>query len=335
MHQRQTAVRTHASTIACLYMLYIVRKGELQLYSVGQRVRYRSPAVDVRKDQLYSDSACATNRAVFAGVPLHTPLFTHDRNTQLVRNRLHTHTLVGVADARGCKTGVSVCAHWRGVARTTRPSTCRAPPTTAEESMPTNKQVRVAPPTSSDTNHEGRREASAARARNKQGGHFFALIFVVCACTSAAAATSDSDALDARMRSQTPRPLAPASVLFMPLDERFATRGLVLNLAPIAGSSFRIITPPHELLPHHKRAADPKALVEWVEARAGSAHALIASVEMLVYGGLIASRVSNDTSAEVDARIAWLSLLPSRYPAMRVLLSSVVMRIPSYNGACP
>ena len=158
----------------------------------------------------------------------------------------------------------------------------------------------------------------------------FALMTMVCARTAAVA--GDGNALNTRVHSQTPQPRAPVSVLFIPLDERFATRGLVLNLAPIAASSFHIITPPPELLPRHKQAADPRVLAEWVEARASSADALIASVEMLVYGGLIASRVSNDTIAEVGARVAWLSTLPDRYPTMRVLLSSVVMRIPSYDG---
>lgn len=59
--------------------------------------------------------------------------------------------------------------------------------------------------------------------------------------------------------------------------------------------------------------------------------ALVASVEMLIYGGLIASRCSNDTTADVEARVRWLSGLSTRFPGLRLYLSTVVMRIPSYN----
>ena len=116
------------------------------------------------------------------------------------------------------------------------------------------------------------------------------------------------------------------TVLFLPLDERFATRGLTLNLGHIA-PAYDILTPPEELISFRKIPADPRQLQEWVEGRVGSAHALLASVEMLVYGGLIASRCCNDSSALISERVHWLGGLAARFPRLRLYLSSVVVRV--------
>ena len=146
-------------------------------------------------------------------------------------------------------------------------------------------------------------------------------------------------------------------MLFVPLDERFATRGLWLNMAPIAAAAYSVETPPLSLICHRKTPANITALHQWVEDRAAAAlaqHAepsqprrphnsppppppppsavLVASVDMLIYGGLIASRSSNDTEAAVLARVRWLAGLPRRFPGLRLYLSTTVMRIPAYNG---
>ena len=66
-------------------------------------------------------------------------------------------------------------------------------------------------------------------------------------------------------------------------------------------------------------------------AAPNSGPALVASVDMLIYGGLIASRSSNDSEATVLERVRWLADLPRRFPGLRLYLSTTVMRIPAYN----
>eukprot|EP00466_Bigelowiella_natans_P004567 jgi/Bigna1/142008/aug1.66_g16716 len=120
-------------------------------------------------------------------------------------------------------------------------------------------------------------------------------------------------------------------VIYVPLDERFATRGLWLNLAKIAGSAYEIRTPPPEIISRRKKSANISALHAWVESNSPSASAMVASAEMLLYGGLIASRISNDSESQVTRRLEWLAGLSDK-SGMAVYLSTVVMRIPSYNG---
>ena len=79
------------------------------------------------------------------------------------------------------------------------------------------------------------------------------------------------------------------------------------------------------------------ALDAWMDATlppvgVGGGAAVI-SAEFYLYGGLITSRCSNDTTDAVLARLATLLSFKRTYPALALYVSSVVMRIPSYNEA--
>ena len=57
----------------------------------------------------------------------------------------------------------------------------------------------------------------------------------------------------------------------------------------------------------------------------------ILSAEMFLYGGLIASRISNDTIETITNNWNTVKALQARYQ-FKLYLSNVVMRIPAYNG---
>ena len=72
-------------------------------------------------------------------------------------------------------------------------------------------------------------------------------------------------------------------------------------------------------------------IFDWLEKSIPEADAAVVSLEMALYGGLINSRVSNDTLASIMDRLYRLSnLLTSTH--IPVFLTTVVMRIPSYDG---
>ncbi len=102
-----------------------------------------------------------------------------------------------------------------------------------------------------------------------------------------------------------------------------------LNLA--STTPFAVASPPVNLLPHLKQFPPLDQLHEWVENTLPTVNTLIISCEMFLYGGLIASRSSNDTTEEVMTRLQTLIDYKTRYPNLTCYLSSVVMRIPSYN----
>jgi hypothetical protein len=120
------------------------------------------------------------------------------------------------------------------------------------------------------------------------------------------------------------------SVLFLPLDERFTTRDAFLNLA--ATTPFCIRTPPTDLLPLWKYDCDIQQLHDWVDENIGYVNTAIISSEMYLYGGLIRSRTSNDSTAVIQARLDKLRSYSARRSDLSLYISNVVMRIPAYNG---
>lgn len=53
---------------------------------------------------------------------------------------------------------------------------------------------------------------------------------------------------------------------------------------------------------------------------------------MYLYGGLIASRISNDTQAEISKRLDSLELRKVFNKGLKIYASAVVMRIPASDG---
>ena len=59
---------------------------------------------------------------------------------------------------------------------------------------------------------------------------------------------------------------------------------------------------------------------------------MIISAEMFLYGGLISSRISNDTTATILTRAKKLLSYSMTFPDLKMYISNVVMRIPAYDG---
>ena len=77
-------------------------------------------------------------------------------------------------------------------------------------------------------------------------------------------------------------------ILHLPLDERFTTRNAFLNLAKV--TPYSIDSVPLEYLPKKKQPAKLTQLDNWVSERSNLSDGAIISLEMYLYGGLIASR---------------------------------------------
>lgn len=120
-------------------------------------------------------------------------------------------------------------------------------------------------------------------------------------------------------------------LLYLPLDERFTTRDLFISFAEL--TDFSLITPDKSMLPVKKIPPDLKALIEWSKKSAINADAAVISADMMIYGGLISSRISLDSLNEVRERLKVFAEIRRQNPNLPVYVSSTVMRMPSYNGA--
>jgi GrpB-like predicted nucleotidyltransferase (UPF0157 family) len=112
-------------------------------------------------------------------------------------------------------------------------------------------------------------------------------------------------------------------LLFVPLDDRPVTRGIVADLARSAGMDLR--TPDQSMLGDRFHPGDVERVWAWLDHEAEGASALIGSVEMLCIGGLVASRKRQVEFTEIAPRLHRLYEIAARLPTY---LSAVIPRTP-------
>ena len=119
--------------------------------------------------------------------------------------------------------------------------------------------------------------------------------------------------------------MADPVLLFVPLDDRSVTMDMVVDLARAAGVEVR--APDRAVLGDRVRPGDVDRVWDWLDQQAtsGGATALIASVEMLCFGGLVASRKSEIEFEEVAPRLRRLYEIASRVPTYA---SAIIPRTP-------
>lgn len=115
-------------------------------------------------------------------------------------------------------------------------------------------------------------------------------------------------------------------IALLPLDDRPVNVRLPGDVARVAGMTLDV--PPAEILPSYRKAGDADALGEWLLERAAdpeTVHILV-SVDMLLHGGLIASRTSDDTTRTVLERLDTLREIHRRRPELPISAVSLVTR---------
>lgn len=91
---------------------------------------------------------------------------------------------------------------------------------------------------------------------------------------------------------------------------------------------YELVMPPLELLGSFTTPGNPEAIMDWLLAEAHSgADAAILSLDMLAYGGLVASRSPHVRTQLALQRLDGLKLLRDRAPQLRILASNVIMRL--------
>lgn len=120
-------------------------------------------------------------------------------------------------------------------------------------------------------------------------------------------------------------------VAFLPLDDRPVTRDAFLALAAAAG--VETLTPPRALLGQLKAPADVEALWEWVNGPGAEADLVIASAELLIYGGLVPSRIGHEPLDRCLGLAARFEEARRTGPDRRILLSASNMRLPAAPDA--
>lgn len=114
-------------------------------------------------------------------------------------------------------------------------------------------------------------------------------------------------------------------LLLLPLDDRPVNWQFPPLLAQIAGET--LLTPPPELLGHFLRAGKTDLLADWLLQMAPQASAAIISLDMLAYGGLVASRTTQCSQRAALAQLELLADLKKRHPHLHISAFNVIMRL--------
>ncbi len=114
-------------------------------------------------------------------------------------------------------------------------------------------------------------------------------------------------------------------VLYVPLDDRPVNLAMPLLLAGIV--DYEMTVPPRALLGSYNTPGKPEALDAWLLAHADSLDCLILSLDMLLYGGLVASRQPALPLEVAQARLGLVRQLRERFPQAAVYASSVLTRL--------
>ncbi len=117
-----------------------------------------------------------------------------------------------------------------------------------------------------------------------------------------------------------------ALVTLVPLDDRPVTRQLPQMLGRIAGQS--VVEPPRALLGNYLTFGKPDDIIAWLNdpGRKGS-HAFVVSIDMLAYGGLVASRVPGVTYADAYFRLNEFLQLRAVHPHAWIGSFGTIMRL--------
>lgn len=117
-------------------------------------------------------------------------------------------------------------------------------------------------------------------------------------------------------------------ILMVPLDERPCNYGFPA-IMPKAG--YEVVMPPKEFMGLKKRPADAQKIADWLIKNVDSCDLLILSMDTLIYGGLIPSRLHHDAVSLLNKRGDIVYTLKKLRPSLKIFAFQTIMRCPFYS----
>lgn len=114
-------------------------------------------------------------------------------------------------------------------------------------------------------------------------------------------------------------------LFLLPLDDRPVNLDFPALLAEVAGE--QLLTPPAHLLGRFLQPGNTEELSTWLARAASQARGAIISLDMLAYGGLVASRTPQVTVGDALERLQVLREIKAHYPHFRIFAFNVIMRL--------
>lgn len=117
-------------------------------------------------------------------------------------------------------------------------------------------------------------------------------------------------------------------VVMVPLDDRPCNYHFP-QMMP--NSVFELILPPEELMGYKKTAANAVGIKEWVLQNVSDAFAVILSLDMILYGGIVPSRLHHLEYKELLLRSNVIEEIKKINPKVKLFCFELIMRCPWYS----
>jgi len=114
-------------------------------------------------------------------------------------------------------------------------------------------------------------------------------------------------------------------IALLPLDNRPCNTRFPAQIARIGGSE--LLLPPSSLLGFFNTPGQPLALADWIRDLPREAEALIVSVDMLAYGGLVASRRPSVPVEQATSHLQALRDFHRERPGVPIYAFNILMRL--------
>ncbi|BBH19456.1 hypothetical protein Back11_08010 [Paenibacillus baekrokdamisoli] len=120
-------------------------------------------------------------------------------------------------------------------------------------------------------------------------------------------------------------------ILYVPLDERPCNAKFPQQIAQ--ASDLDLMSPPVSMLGAKKQPANTAALSQWILEQSTQTDVIIVSLDMLVYGGIVPSRLHHLTEDDCRARLATIVECKKKNPNLRIYAFNLIMRAPAYSSS--
>jgi hypothetical protein len=120
--------------------------------------------------------------------------------------------------------------------------------------------------------------------------------------------------------------------LLLPLDER-PCNYYYPQMIGASNKNIQIITPEKNILGDKKTPANIKEIEQFLLNNAISCTNIILSIDMLVYGGLIPSRLHYLTKDEALSRLEIIKKIKEKNPQIKIYAFDCIMRTPQYDSS--
>lgn len=120
-------------------------------------------------------------------------------------------------------------------------------------------------------------------------------------------------------------------VVYVPLDERPCNYKYPQMLADM--TDIELAVPNVTVLNQKKTPADFDKLREWIVSEVRTANYLLISIDLLVYGGIVPSRLHHLSVEECKRRMELLQEVKSINPNIKIYAFNLIMRAPAYSSS--